>query len=834
MKRSMLRRLALVLVFLGGSPVAGLRAQDVELLGSVYGTRPPAGYYERLRSQRDAFEFARAFRARTSEVRSALGGPLRRSEVPLGPRSGAVQGNFVFPVVLGLFADTPGQGPFTPAEVQTHFFDGPNPTGTIREFYREMSGGLVEMQGVALPWMRSQLTGAQVAGGSSGLGFQAKVGAFIAELVGILDGAGVDWGAFDNDGPDGIPNSGDDDGFVDVLTVMHPTSGAECSGNERSDQIWSHRWTLAAQGAGPFQTLTPAAGGGVIRVDDYTIQPVLSCAGTTINEIGVYAHELAHGFGLPDLYAVGTAAHAGIGQWGLMGSGSWGCPGPFNPARPCHLSAWSKLALGWLTPVDLPPGAALGVRALQPVETSRQVLRVPSGTGSGDYLLLENRQPLGFDDNMERGGLLVWAVDEAELSGRWLSNTVNSNVNRRGVRLLEADGRAQLTLPGGGRGDAGDPFPGAAAAHVLHAGSLPATRTGDGTPMGVTFLDIQEVGGTVRFALWTRYQTLTVRTAGTAGAAGLVAVDGAAPGAPQMILSSAPFQEHTFAAEPGEPLAAGVRTGFLGWDDGAPRVRTFVTGLADSTLTARYGGTEYEVAIAKSSNQSGVDPADLLISPSAADGWVAEGTEVSIEARAHTGFAFREWAGDLAGQPNPAVRRVDGPLNAEARFDVTFVATVPPAPIELTAAREVEVVMDVANANLPVRWRQTSGVLPAGLRVDPAGAIRGAALVSGTFPLTMQVEDALGLAATVPLTLQVAAPELGLDRLAGPFLLSGQEPDPVEREYLDRSGNRNGVYDLGDLRAFVVANPDLPLSSQEREVLRVLVGSTKVGPGRPR
>ena len=50
------------------------------------------------------------------------------------------------------------------------------------------------------------------------------------ETLEELDDGTIDWGQFDNDGPDGIPNSGDDDGFVDVLAVMHPTPGlASCS-----------------------------------------------------------------------------------------------------------------------------------------------------------------------------------------------------------------------------------------------------------------------------------------------------------------------------------------------------------------------------------------------------------------------------------------------------------------------------------------------------------------------------------------------------------------------------------------------------------------------------
>ena len=48
------------------------------------------------------------------------------------------------------------------------------------------------------------------------------------DLLGMMPP--IDWGLYDNDGPDGMPNSGDDDGFVDVLSVLHPQRGGECGG----------------------------------------------------------------------------------------------------------------------------------------------------------------------------------------------------------------------------------------------------------------------------------------------------------------------------------------------------------------------------------------------------------------------------------------------------------------------------------------------------------------------------------------------------------------------------------------------------------------------------
>ena len=137
----------------------------------------------------------------------------------------------------------------------------------------------------------------------------------------------------------------------------------------------------------------------MIRVNDYTIQPLLNCSGGGLNDIGVMAHELGHGFGLPDLYCTGNdCTAAGIGEWGLMGSGAWGCDGG-DPAFPCHMSAWSKAMLGWVTVEDIPGDAPLQEVTLEPVVGGSRVLRygIP---GTREYFLLENRQARGFDRNL--------------------------------------------------------------------------------------------------------------------------------------------------------------------------------------------------------------------------------------------------------------------------------------------------------------------------------------------------------------------------------------------------------------------------------------------------
>jgi len=252
------------------------------------------------------------------------------------------------------------------------------------------------------------------------------IGTFIKQLLTLQ--SGVDWGAYDNDGLDGFPNSGDDDGYVDALAVMHPTRGAECGGTGLASRIWAHKWTLAeASGSGPYVTSSPRTGGGVIRIDDYFVQGVVSCNGSSLNEIGVFTHETGHAFGLPDLYDTRQSGprHNGAGSWDLMATGTWGCNNN-TPQRPCHLGAWSKAMLGWVTVTTLPPDTDMGTLTLPPVETSGTVYRADAGDGSGEYFLLENRQRIGYDQGLWSEGLLVWQIDANALATRWPSNIVNA------------------------------------------------------------------------------------------------------------------------------------------------------------------------------------------------------------------------------------------------------------------------------------------------------------------------------------------------------------------------------------------------------------------------
>jgi len=837
-------------------------AQDVELLGKLHGTTPPAGYFERMARDPGAFQYQRALIRRGLDLKNvptveSRGRAMAPAFAPAlagamieGPRRTAVAGTFRFPLVMGLFSDSQMPPPaYSRENVQAEFFDGPqqNPAarGTVPEFYSEISGGRVSITGATFNWSRVPLSRTQVTAGESALGGDSRIGEFVVDIIKALDDGSVDWGQFDNDGPDGIPNSGDDDGYVDVLAVLHPTPGGECSSPDSDNRIWSHRWNLFSAAhfeSGSwadqvltdlgFATSTPAVASpsnpdfAWIRILDYTVQPVTDCSGDLPNTIGVFAHELGHGFGLPDLYGVGSGQN-GIGDWGLMGTGSWGCDGD-SPALPCHMSAWSKAFLGWADVELLPADTDLGTLTLPSVETGGKVYRIEAGDDSGEYFLLENRQSIGFDRNLHAPGLLVWHVDPWYIANNWFN--INSDGNHPGIWLRQADGRNDLNRSGGGRGDAGDPFPGSFGKTDLHAGTSPGSWSHDGTAMGITLMDIQVAGSDIILDALTGFMPLTLRTEGAPGSVGQIFVDGTTSQDPEWIYDSAPFQTHTILATSGVEVEPGYRVGFQGWTDGSPRTREYQTGLMGETLTATYGGMEVRLAVSVTGPEANITPGSIGFEPGDEEGWVPQGETVVVTAQPRTGFGFREWAGVLAGQPNPATLTLGAPRDAGARFDLTFTTAANPSTMEIEAATSYFLALQVDNANTPVTWSLAAGELPEGMFLDPAGRISGAALERGEFPVSFHVVDAIGLEGDASLELVVTDPLISVERLASPFLLTGPALDFNQKTFLDRSGNANNGYDLGDFRAFYLRNPNLPASGDAQDIIELLVPMGDLGP----
>jgi M6 family metalloprotease-like protein len=454
---------------------------------------PPQSFLERLQAYEETRPVATGWIARTARAMDT---------------SESLTGTMPVAVVLALFEDSP-EPHVSAQEVQAALFDGPSAYGTVSEFYAEASGGRFGVTGQTTPWIRTSLTMEEVVGSEYGLGEDARTGQYLLEAVAAADEY-LDFSQFDNDGPDGIPDSGDDDGVVDAVAVQFLEVSASCGG----PSIWPHRASIEYWTSGtPYETQDVGYDGTPILVSDYTTQGATDCGGIQVQNATTISHELGHVLGLPDLYdrSQGITPERRrwvVGCWSLMAAGAWGCGSDDREGwfRPTHFGAWEKVLLGWVSTVD-PGEPALDLSfSLEPVQAGQEVLKIPLepdvAPANSEYLLVEYRTQEGFDVDLPASGVLVYHVDP-KLHGNWPCETCPQHYR---VGLLEADGNDGLRrtfLEGGNRGEPGDAW-GVDGPGTLTPGTYPSTRLTSGASSPVTIYRIAVEGGQARIELSTR------------------------------------------------------------------------------------------------------------------------------------------------------------------------------------------------------------------------------------------------------------------------------------------------------------------------------------------
>jgi M6 family metalloprotease-like protein len=470
-----------------------LRAQDVLEQARVRGVPVPASLAAELRRDTTAYEFNRAWRNKVRRVRAQRAELERRQGVRLSlsqlqGAEAAVTGTLRIPVILGLPAGD--AAPYPASQYQSRLFGDVAGSYSLKTFYRENSRGVFTVDGTVSAWSPLPQPAAYYYPSDATDPIFGRDREFLRDALTAADAA-MNFALFDNDGPDGVPNSGDDDGYVDAAAFVYPAHGKACGG----PGIWPHRWTYTAQWGAPFSTNDLSVRGGTIKVDDYLIQGGIECDGTSLMQIGTIAHEMGHALALPDLYDTDSSngRTQGVGEWDLMGSGNYR-----RPESPAHLSAWSKDFLGWVG-VETVTGPTAHI-SLDPVYTAGRVLRydIPN---TYEYFLLEHRTAANSDLYINGSGLLVYHVDPVVIDTTLFRNRVNANP-RRGVDVEEADGLDHLDLQtGGNRGDAGDPFPGSTARTTFGDTGHPGSRSNDGIASGFGLRNIVQTGGRVEFDL---------------------------------------------------------------------------------------------------------------------------------------------------------------------------------------------------------------------------------------------------------------------------------------------------------------------------------------------
>lgn len=207
----------------------------------------------------------------------------------VSPAGVRIHGTSRLLVIPTRFADGPAS-PLTSSDIAAQLFSGATGgAGPLAETYSLASGGTFTLRGDVTRWVTTSVTFA--AANARGVITESGLGDHTLLALQAVD-ADVDFGLYDNDGPDGIPNSGDDDGIVDGgVVILHSEPNEYCDASVRGTHPVSV--TQWRPNGARFRTQDPSRKGRFIEVGAYTILSATGCS-SSIVQSHVLAHELGH------------------------------------------------------------------------------------------------------------------------------------------------------------------------------------------------------------------------------------------------------------------------------------------------------------------------------------------------------------------------------------------------------------------------------------------------------------------------------------------------------------------------------------------------------------
>lgn len=252
------------------------------------------------------------------------------------------------------------------------------PGGSVADYYDEVSYGKVVVTGDVIDWYNA--------------GYYSAYFDF-ESLLPVLD-ASIDFSQYD----------GDDNGDVDAVIFIRAGNGQEDS--HYSGDIWSYAMVYPpGSGPGPYDGMyiprwntSPET-----RPLHDSLNPAIFSGVDTIANIRVFAHELGHNIGLPDLYDYDAKLKTStfytpsdsndhpVYDWCILGFGGYGILS-IGSNVPSHLCGWSKKEAGWVTPVTLNGGKYENL-VINNIETTpdNSLYKLPIDLANGEYYLLEYR-----------------------------------------------------------------------------------------------------------------------------------------------------------------------------------------------------------------------------------------------------------------------------------------------------------------------------------------------------------------------------------------------------------------------------------------------------------
>ena len=228
--------------------------------------------------------------------------------------------------------------------------------------------------------------------------------------------------------------------------------GEDCFTNATTiDRIWSH--AIAIGGDDQWTTSD-----GSIRANGYVVGSAYpgTCK-LTVAHMSVLTHEFMHTLGLPDLTDTSQEwIGRGLGDFDLMANAHGRSHDQFYPA---HLSPWCKMQLNWIIPKEITQDGEYDIVAS---ELQDNILIIKKLYPDGEYLYIENRQPILWDAELWTGGILIWHIDEMKKSVGYQTERGYpgqegwpGNQRHYGLAVEAADRRYDLEI-GNNDGDAED------------------------------------------------------------------------------------------------------------------------------------------------------------------------------------------------------------------------------------------------------------------------------------------------------------------------------------------------------------------------------------------
>lgn len=265
----------------------------------------------------------------------------------------------------------------------------------------------------------------------------------LASAARLADGS-INFSQYDSNGNRAISS--------DELQIMFLVAGGELATSAHPG-IWAHSWCMSSTTAPTLDNVKLMSCNNSGNYSAFGEKHFNAKSGNDAT-IGIIAHELGHSeFNLPDLYDTAADANsAGIGNFGLMGGGSWAYKqgDDYVGQTPVHMVGWSKVRCNFISPMIIDTNIK-GLEVNATASMGYTLYKVPTGI-FGEYFLLENRAAIGYDRGLYSlngegnymGGLSILHIDDNLLSSCINDNNCNNNELHKLVDVEEANNDSGL------------------------------------------------------------------------------------------------------------------------------------------------------------------------------------------------------------------------------------------------------------------------------------------------------------------------------------------------------------------------------------------------------